>query len=115
MNPSINWVADIAGDARITANTLRLACAFACLAGRKGRYRSRRLALTAAAQLSSRHAHEMLQDLQKCGFLKIHIGQGGRLDLEMMMPLDEAVPATEKQFVISTATWSASLGGENGR
>ncbi|MCY0094601.1 hypothetical protein [Hoeflea ulvae] len=98
MSVQINWLADIAGDARISSATVRLAAAAAGMAGPRGRYRGRMIALASAAQLSSRHAPDMLQDLAKRGFLRIHHCEGGRLDLEMIMPRDEAAPTSEKSF-----------------
>tara|TARA_R110002020_G_scaffold6361_15_gene26917 strand:+ start:6699 stop:7145 length:447 start_codon:yes stop_codon:yes gene_type:complete len=98
MSASINWIADIAGDARLSGSTVRLACAAAGLAGPRGRYRGRMIALASAAQLSSRHAPDMLKDLAARGFLRIHLCQGGRLDLELTMLRDDLATPSEKPF-----------------
>lgn len=114
MSAPVNWLADIAGDSRNTATTVRLACAVAGLSSLRGRYRGRLVALAAAAQLSSRHAPEMLQDLAKRGFLRIHTSQGGRLDIEMVMPPHEAAPTTDKPFRQIAGNIVGILGGGKG-
>src|SRR5690606_28430392 len=64
----------------------------------RGRYRGRSLPLATNAQQSSRRQGDLLDALSAQGYLRVHTNKGGRLDLEIITPRDEAAPISEKPF-----------------
>lgn len=98
MHPHIEWIAAVAADPKLSGASVRIACAAAGMAGDRGRYRGRLVALASAAQLSSRHAPDLLKDLADRGFLRLHSGQNGRIDIEIIAPRIEAAPITDKPY-----------------